>query len=182
MDFKIFVALTTASVSIVVALLSLATAWMTSRSSAKAARSLEQLKHSLQRSADTRRLADEDLTKSVDSIKASMRALQIVKDEIQLILSSSAESLGADERASRLATARDHLIDAYQEHHPNLDHDEANALHSAKNTVFDIEQQIPNESHEKLAETRHRLTEAQNTLRDALTDRILKRTVCIETT
>jgi hypothetical protein len=179
MDIKIWIALLTAVVSIFVAVISLVTAWLTSRSSAKSAQTLEELRHSLQQSSEARRISDEQLSKSLDSIRASMQALQIMKDEIQLVLASTTDSFAPGEAAERLGRARDNLFRIYQEHHPNLTADEGKAVHAAKSALTEIDRHVGEDGFDvTLKETRHRLTDAQNVLRDALTARLLQRTMC----
>ncbi len=180
MDDKIWIALLTAAVSIVVAILSLTTALITNRNSTKAVRSLEELKHSLHQSSESKRISDELLSKALESIKTAMQAIQIMKDEIQLILSASSDSLEPGEAAHRLVQAREHLFDVYQEHHPNLSSEESKAFHTAKNAIANIEKHIGSDGcNEVLVDTRRRLTDAQNLLRDALSTRVLERTMGI---
>ena len=114
------VAIITSATSVVVALISLLAALVINRRSIASLRWIEAYKHSLSESQNLRKIQDEQLSETVASIRESMRAIQYVKDELLLVISSTPETLYTDEAVNRLVIARDTLFKTYQKHHPNL--------------------------------------------------------------
>jgi hypothetical protein len=172
MDKSLLVALVAAATSTLVAIVGLIAATMTNRRS------------------KTDEFADAALSATLEALKQGMRAIQNLKDEIQLILSSIEDSLDSQEAVSRLDKARDSLADTFGENHPHLDKIEALALHTAKGAAFSVSgvvqaglrgkmyaSDIPASARTKLLELRSQLTDQQNVLRDSRTDRIARRTL-----
>jgi len=190
MDTKLISALVAAAAAVFVAVISLVTAILTSRQSAKTARSIELLKQSLSNDLKTSEFADATLISSLDALKQGMQAIQILKDEIQLILAAVKGSLTSREAFRRIEKARDSLLIAFQAGHPHLGNRETYAFHSLKELAIKICNIIKSDLHNKenvselsddarheLLELRGRLTDVQNILRDARTDRLVDRTV-----
>ncbi|HEY2289786.1 MAG TPA: hypothetical protein VGM86_03700, partial [Thermoanaerobaculia bacterium] len=176
MNEKILLAMIAAAASAIVAFVSLCTSFLTSRNSSRSARSIEELKADLQASSSARQITDTELKDSLQSLKGSMKAIQIVKDEIQLALAASSDNADREECQRRLKVAKDNLFKAYQDNHPNLTRAESVALHKAKNAVADLDRQFGGEeANAALYATRERLSDLQGLLRDSLAARLIER-------
>ncbi len=180
MEEKLSIALVAAAVSIVVAITSAIVTLISNRKSVRANRELEKLKNQIKESSEARKIADGLFSESVESIRTAIKALQIMKDEILLILNSTSDSLDPGEARARLVGAREKLFEVYQDHHANLNLQEDKALHRAKNQVVDIEKYLDGENfRDDLSAKRAFLNESHDLLRDSLTARILDRTLGI---
>lgn len=176
MDEKILLALIVAGTSVVVAFVSLCASLLTSRNASRSARFIEELRADLQTSSSARQVADTELKTTLQSLKGSMTAIQIVKDEIQLALAASSDDADREECLRRLRIAKDNLFKAYQDNHPNLTREESAALHKAKNAVADLDRQFVSEAaYAALYATRERLSDLQDLLRDSLATRLIER-------
>jgi hypothetical protein len=186
MDIGILIALASGITSLLVALISLLTAFLSSRATSRTAESLERLKYSLSSSTRASELTRAESLRSLESLKLAMEAIQVVKDEVQLAVYAYEDSLQAKEMADRLEAARQNLFKVYEEMHPILSEREATVLHTAKNSGFwacqtlgmelkkvkyasDINDTIRQESLQRRSE----LTDAQNLLRDFRTERLI---------
>lgn len=142
MSVEVAVALVAAVASLVVALVSLGTAMLTNRQSARTAESIETMKHAFSGKDKAASIADEDLAKAMESLRAGLEAIQHVRDELQLILSSSGESLYTSIALKRFAVAREEMSKAYEGHFMNLDEAERTAFHKAKNATLAAERAL----------------------------------------
>ncbi|HSS52687.1 MAG TPA: hypothetical protein VLX28_27415 [Thermoanaerobaculia bacterium] len=178
MDDKVVLALVAGGVSLVVSLIGVAASFFNSRQSARASQRIEELKNQFARSSENRKLTEAQWLAGVDAIKEAMRAIQVVRDEIQLILVGYPESLDPEEARERLERARSLLLETFQSQHPNLGEKESTALHKAKNRAISIVQQLAGDDYRlQLSTVRDELREHQDTLRDGLTKRLIDRTL-----
>lgn len=190
MESKITVAVIAAVISLLVAIISLIGTLISSKTTARTARGLEFLKHELLRSSKTIEFADSELNSSLSALKEALRAIQKIKNEIQLIINAINSSLDSDEALTKITTAREHLFATYESGHPNLNDIEIDAYHTAKDTALTIENVIRSQLKNKkyasnlsqnvrknLIELRRQLTDTQQLLRDSKTDRLVQRTI-----
>jgi hypothetical protein len=175
MPESVLMTMVAAVASVAVALISLISSLFASRSSARSAREIEALKESLHVASSARQIADSELSESLRSLKISMRAVQVMKDEIQLALAGSGGGINPEECSMRVRAAREDLFKAYQENHPNLTQIEAAALHSAKNAVANLGRRPDAAIEVEYRSVREELTELQGILRDGLASRLMER-------
>jgi len=187
---SVIVALVTAGASLLVAIVSLFTAIITSRFSSRTSASIELLRQSLAESSKAKDFADAELLAAVAALRHAMQAVQNVKDEIQLIDASIEDSLESAEAISRIRKARDSLSEIFEAEHPYFNLTEHAALHRAKAISVEaysvLHKGLRDQKHASLlipearqwlGELRFELTDVQSLLRDSRDDRILRRTL-----
>ena len=188
MAAEVIAAIIVAAASLVVATVSLVATVINMRGSERTLKELEQLKQDFARTTKKVGLQDEHFVQALDGLRAGMRAIQVMKDEIQLILSSPGSGLTTTEAIERIKKARMLTFEDYEGHHVNLDPISLRLFHASKNYTLNIENVVLNElgslkfasqlsssARIALTEARERLTELQNSMRDSLADRILER-------
>lgn len=190
MDEKIFLALIAGGVSLLVAIISLIATVINSRVSGKTARDMEEFRQSFAKETKKHEISDAEFLEVLNVLMLALQAIQKMKDEILLIINSYADSLNAGEALLRLSAARDGLFSTYEKDHGRLNSMEMNAYHAAKNialhtvTLLQVElkskeyaSEICHDMDRNLEEQRSRLSDCQQVLRDARTDRIINRTI-----
>lgn len=190
MDEKIFLALIAGGVSLLVAIISLIATVINSRASGKIAKDMEEFRQSFAKETKKHEISDAEFLEVLNVLMLALQAIQKMKDEILLIRNSYADSLNASEALLRFSAARDGLFSTYEKDHGRLNSMEMNAYHSAKNialhtvTLLQLElkskeyaSEICPDMDRKLEEQRSRLSDCQQVLRDARTDRIINRTI-----
>ena len=136
-DEKIIIALVAGVPSFLVAVIGLLASRYATKRSSQTTLELEALKQSIHETSQAQEIADIELRDFLDGCKKAMQAIQNLKDEIQLILSSLEDSLDAPEAIDRVQRVRDHLIDVHGAIHPVLGEQEA-ALHRAKTAAIEV--------------------------------------------
>jgi hypothetical protein len=176
MPKEVLIALVAAGASFLVATVGLTSALLAGRAQRRVLREVEQIKGRLQASSEARRVVDAQLAQSFESLKNSMKSIQLMKDEIRLVARATPATLSRAESKKRLDKAQALLFETYQIHHPDLEPAEAGAFHRAKNQVQDgVRKFLEDQDTAGLLTAREALQEAQDTLRDGLTRRLLDR-------
>lgn len=188
MSSEVDVAIIAAIVSLVVASVSFITAVFTNRQSAKAEKNLEELKFTFSRSQAREQMRDNTFADMTAGLKAGLRAIQRVKDEIQLILSAVGNSMSAEVALGRFGESRTTMFEVYEQQHMNLTAENSEILHKAKNVVVTMEStlqralshhtlasELDDESRSKLLAYRDQLSSLQHELRDAMTFNLMER-------
>lgn len=187
---KILIAIVTGLFTLIVAIIALITSIINSRNANKMANKLEEIKQSYALSYKTLEITDTHLLESLSSLKESINAIQALKDEILIVISSIETSLFAEEAIRRIKAARENIFKVFQEHNANLDKMEHKAFHLAKGIALNIDKIISKELKDKhyasqmspivmesISDIRLKLTECQNILRDSRMDRFINRTL-----
>jgi len=81
-------------------------------------------------------MSDSQLVDALKALQASIRAIQVMKDEVQLIISATGDSLDASSAIKRIEVAREKMFVSYEDEMPNLDEWEARMTHRSK--VFNV--------------------------------------------
>ena len=190
MGSGVLVALIAGGVSLLVALISLFATVLSSRSSSKTARSLEELRQSHLLLEKQRSIFDRELVLTLKGLMEAIQAIQRVRDEMLLVLDARKDSLSVDEAMSRLRVARESLFEGYEANCGILNSVELPAYHRATNTALSVENLLLNdleseeyasrvsaEARQNLKELRGRLHDCQQELRDSRTDRLVNCTI-----
>jgi hypothetical protein len=186
---ELTVALVAAGASIVVAVISLVTAIMSSRQSARSERAIESLKFEFQRATAQETLRDQHLAQCVEALQTFVSLIQRIKDEMQIILSAahSGGTMRSRTAHERVSAARQTLFSAYEDNLSCLDEDEARICHRAKNLSLTIETSLVEilngkryvslslDEQSRFTALRNELTELQQVLRDSRADRLMRR-------
>lgn len=184
MPGEMMLAVIAALTSLLVALISLIASVLSSRQSTKAARQLEEMRHSfeMEREREKEREANrlQRLQVQLESSKASSRAIQNMKNEVQLVLSAVATSLDSASALAGIASSRKALFKVYEDTHVDLAEQERDVLHNAKNLTLKVEEvltealgkvpyasEIPDEVRQSVVQLRNELTECQRFLLDS---------------
>jgi CheY-like chemotaxis protein len=181
MSTEVVVALIASGVSLIVSVLS-------SRHSARSGKEIERLKHGLSRDTTRESIFDAQQAESLKALELSIKAIQRVKDEVQVIL--SATEVGSDYKSlmDGMRVAREQMFACYEEHMATLDRKEGKIVHSAKNISLHIEAYLKRslppqadviflsgEQRGQLLAFRDSLTDLQGVLRDSRMDRLMRR-------
>jgi len=180
-DLKI--ALIAAGASIIVSLIALATALLSSRQSNRYQKNIESLKFEFSKLLGKESAGESYIREITSSLRNAIQDIQHFKDEIQLILSAKQTSLDSKSALKRISTARERLFNSYEENFGSLDESEAKPFHGAKNLALKIEDyikkclhgksqasQLQNDDRQDLIYLRSELTDLQQNLRDMRLD------------
>jgi len=192
MDTKLLIALIAAGSALLVALVSLATAVITSFTNARTSRALEAMKQSFEGTGPARAILDGETRDALEALKSGLHCVQRLKDEIQLMLSAVGSSLLVTTARQRMSTARGALFDAYERFHSHLADAEAAAFHRAKDLALAAEEivvssvgnrknasDLPSDARDELLQLRSELTDLQHVLRDCRTERLIQESFLI---
>ena len=182
MDTEVMIAVITASVSLIVALVSLISTIISNRQNRKTAAGIESLKYEFTNRRETKELSDKYLNKSIESLGCLIQAIQRVKDILQLIVSAPDDSLDSETAMGLISEARESLFTCYEDHLAHLGNESSEYAHKAKNRTLTVEQHIrlwlkdesitsalSDEEKDTLRESRLFLSDMQNVLRDKRT-------------
>lgn len=188
MSSEITIAIITSVASLLVAVVSLVNSMVSTRQSAHSARMIESLRFELADKKSTQTLRDEYLTRSLESLDILIRAIQRMKDVVQLVLSAKGSSFDSESAIDIVSQAREHVFASFEEQLPNLEEGEAKGAHRAKNQALTIElslreclkgtsfvSELSSDQKQALSALRNDLTEAQNLLRDSKATTLMNR-------
>jgi hypothetical protein len=171
MDRSLTSALLAAFTALLVAVVSLVTALLSQRASAKAAKELELLRH-----------ARDQRGTHLEAIRQGIRSIQHAKDAIKTVLEAVPASLDHERAALLLETqGSQHITQCFQEQLPLLEGDDCTALHDAKNIAQSValrfrrdaahaspDTALPDSTVRRLKRARRELNQLQQILRDSL--------------
>jgi hypothetical protein len=112
------------------------------------------------------------------ALHQGIRAVQRVKDDIQLILTAVPGSLDIDSAIHLVRQGRQQLVECFEKQVASLDDQESKLLHEAKSLAMTLDHplmttdrdndvsNLSNEARERLVGMRLRLSDLQNSLRD----------------
>jgi hypothetical protein len=188
MSDEVTLAMMAAITSLVVALIGLVTSIITNRHSARSDKTIESMKFEFSRLMARDSFSDAHLEDTLKALQSAIRTIQVVKDEIQLILSATGTSLDATSAISRIESAREKMFSCFEDAAPTLSEWESRAVHRAKNLSLiaatyiknDLQEQtaassLSAERHQQLMQVRSELSEMQQILRDSRMDRMFRR-------
>jgi uncharacterized protein YjcR len=188
MSAELTVALIASGASVAVAVVSLITSLINNRHSARSQKVLENLKFEFTQIQGKETAKDTHLIEVIKALQLAIQSIQVVKDELQLILSAVDSSLDTQSAITQVKAARERLFKSFEEQSALLDESEMAPFHQSKNISLRIENFLrrslsnkPDASclseaeREHLLSLRGDLTEAQQLLRDIRTDRLLRR-------
>jgi hypothetical protein len=188
MKIELFVALIASGTSLFVAIIGLITSFTSNRQSARSEKAIENVRYEISRLATKESISDTNMEEALKALRKSLQAIQLIKDETQVILSATNNDLNSKSAINRICAAREKMFACYEEELASLDDIEVRANHRAKNISLIIENLIKEgllsqltasnlspEKRDKITLLRAELTEIQQVLRDSKTDRILRR-------
>jgi gas vesicle protein len=191
MNTATLIAIITAGASLIVAVIGLATAYITARNSSKSAKDIERFRLNLnlerQSIEEKKKLKSEVLITLNDAIKA----IQKIKDSIQRIVDSNKNSHISEVAMQSIAAASEDLVSCYEERFTELVKgrysDEKLLFHRAKSLAFKIDDHIKFVLNEKenrsdlsaeekdfLRAWRQELSEIQSKLQNSLIEQFIK--------
>lgn len=132
MEPKIFTIFITAGATIIVALIGLVTSILANQKGAKVSLELEKIKFKLEREKQKKQIHDTEDLQSINSLKLMIKSIQIVKNQLQLILSAFQESLDSKSSIDLFFESRTNLIRCYEENFINLSKEEERLSHDVK--------------------------------------------------
>jgi hypothetical protein len=142
MTTDLSLALIAAITSLIIAFISLLTAIITNRQSARSSQMVETMKHSFSRQSTTESINDKEFTGAQESLKAALQAIQHLKDELQLVIMATGEGLSKDVAIKRISSSRQEIFEVYEKHYMTLNEAERKAFHTAKNIAHKIESSL----------------------------------------
>ena len=188
-DINITIAIITAVTALFVAIISLIAAIINGRQAAQSTKELESIKYRFSRADTAETFSDGHLNASLDSLRIALQSIQLMKDEVQLILSAVETSLDTETALNRIRIAREQLFANYEQHLAELNDAEITAFHRAKNQALMIERFLHGnltgkkfvsllspDQKTSLRELRNELTDIQYILRDKRSERLAQRT------
>ncbi|MFA6029149.1 MAG: hypothetical protein WC969_04760 [Elusimicrobiota bacterium] len=188
MDSKVLIAIVTSGVSIIVAGISLVASIINTKQMGRSNLEVEKLRHELSKQERREAAADAHADASLTSLQSAIRAIQIFKDEMQVILAAVEKSLDSETAISHVLQAREKVFSLYEEVLPNLEKQDADIFHGAKNRCLSVQNllqkrlkemrfvsELSNDDRQQLYEYRSLLTDAQQTLRDSRADKLAQR-------
>jgi hypothetical protein len=188
MSTELALALIASATSLLVALTGLVTSIITKRQTERSVEKMENLRFGFGRKEAVWALGNAQLTESLESLQSAIRAIQRVKDEVQLILAAIETSLDTETAIERVSSARADLFACYEKELAKFDNSESKACHQAKNRTLGIENflrerlsqksyasQLSGDERRRLLEFRDDLTDCQQRLRDSRADRLIGR-------
>lgn len=188
MDIEVIIAIIASITALVVAVVGLVTAIINNKHSARTAKSIEELRFEFSQTQARDTLSNTHLDEVLGALVSAIQAIQLVKDEIQMILSAPEDSLDASSAIHRIERAREKIFACYEEKGAILSEWETVMVHRAKNISLSVEYHmkeglrnkdsaslLPEGKYRKIFELRAELTDIQQSLRDSRTDRLLRR-------
>jgi len=178
MEDSTLVALIASLTSVVVALFSFIGMLINNRNQVKANKTIESLKLELEKKKIFFKFPEQEVKSRIEALGLTIQKIQRFKDILQLILNSSDESLDVKTAMTFIKTSKEDILFHYQNNSVFLQKEENEISHKAKNLVFEIEHKIHNSFNGKLyvelsettrsylIDSRHLLTDFQNSLRD----------------
>lgn len=179
MSKELIIALAASVTSLIVAVISLISTVINNRHATNSTKELEILKKELARQTIRDNLQDSQLSNSIQSLKDAIQAIQMLKDELQLILQATESSLDTPSAVDYIRSARNNLFKCFESNLGNLGQLESKVFHKSKAIAIEIETIIVNglkyhenasllstEDRKSLVEHRLALTEVQQMLRD----------------
>ena len=174
------VAFITAVSSLSVAFIGLVTSILSQRKSARAQKEIEELKFKLSRNSFHDEIRSKHLIDNTKALQASIRVIQEIKDELQLIITSEDDSFESSLALERFTILREKVFLLYEKSIAILKDDDIKVFHRAKNQTRQLELLLNSrlkighytscllkEDRAQLAKMRFELTDMQNVLRDA---------------
>ncbi len=187
MSTEISIAIIASVASLAVAIVSLLTAIISVRQNAHTNKEIEILRDKFTRRHSKEEFSDTYLNEALRALQESIKVIQRFKDEIQIILSATENSLDSDIAISRIEAAREEMFSTFEKNLPNLNEQEARAFHRSKNCALAVENYLrktlekklnvsamTKESYRRLIELRGQLTDSQQLLRDSCSDRLAR--------
>ena len=185
LDAKTIALIITSSTSIIIAMISLLSSFITIRKTHENEKNLIELKSSIERKIKKAERYDEEMLKGLDALRAIIKNIQVLKDDIQTILEAFEDSLYSKEAIDRIKESGKKLINCFEEHDTSLTKEEWTVAHNAKNKVFSINKivtmglkeyewasSLTKKDRNEIIDLRRQLSEAQERLRDFRVERI----------
>lgn len=172
MKTEILIVIIASTASLIVALISLITSIVTNRHSLKMMKVNNRFKF-------ISKLDNNSLEKKFSSLDSIICLIQEMKDQMQLIVADSNESIDSVSAIKEIEKCREKMFNCYENNLPNLSDEERQYAHTTKNQIHGIEifikkslkgrrfaSEIDTDSKKQLQEQRSELTEYQDLIRD----------------
>lgn len=178
METSILIALITSFASIIVAVISLISNKINSKSLIETNKALEELKFGFERKKSRFQLVDKALENQYSQLAAQISHIQSFKDHLLFIESSVKDSLDTETALTGIKEKMEAMFECYEKASGDLDKVGLQTAHSAKNQTLGIETklkaffkgkeyvQLNAEEKEYISASRNKLSEYQNILRD----------------
>lgn len=185
MSTETMIAIITSCTSLLIALVSIIAAVVSSLQARRAAESLEKLKFQYSMTENTQSLRDANFQQEITALQKIIQSIQKLKDNLQIVLYDDALSPARIQEI--VAECRSNLLSVYEEQLVHYTQKDKVIGHNAKNTAVTIERivkhatrndpfsGIQGEDLDQLIELRNQLTETQNLLRDSMFQKLYGR-------
>jgi len=144
MDTKIIIIIITSISSLFIAVFSLIQSILSSKNNLNTLKMIEELKYSMENRKDVKKYQEEKLSRRIDGLDATIKEIQILKDKLLIIISSGKNGLLSDEVISFCIKSRESLFNCYESFLSDLDKNDAEFIHKAKNLSLNIENTMKN--------------------------------------
>nr|WP_320023569.1 hypothetical protein [uncultured Draconibacterium sp.] len=139
METGIIIALITSLTSLIVALSSIYQSKRTNKSNNEASKSLEELKFDIEIKRKRKDYEEKLLEERIAGLSLTVKEIQLLKDRLFIIISSTSESLLSQEAMDYIINSRVSLFSCYESILAEVDKTDAFLIHDAKNISLQIE-------------------------------------------
>ena len=139
MDKGITIALITSFTSLLLALISIYQSKKTNKNNNNALRELEELKFDIETKKRNKIYQENLLDKRINGLNLTVKEIQLLKDRLFVIISSTSESLLSQEAMDYIINSRKSLFSCYESILAEIEENDASFIHDAKNLSFQIE-------------------------------------------